>query len=116
MLGVGIAHFAVPRVYERIVPRLIGHPAFWVRWSGVAEIACAGLLVPRHTRRVGALATIGVLLIVFPANVKMALDGGIAGEPFPLGSPVVAWVRLPLQVPIVIWAWRVARGSHDTHG
>ena len=81
MLGVGIAHFAVPRVYERIVPRLIGHPAFWVRWSGVAEIACAGLLVPTHTRRVGALATIGVLLIVFPAMSRWRSTGGSQASP-----------------------------------
>ena len=111
MLLAGFAHFAFPRAYQRIVPRLVGHPAFWVRWSGVAEIACAGLLIDRRTRRAGALATIGVLLAVFPANVKMALDGGIPGQPFPLGSPVVAWARLPLQVPMVIWAWRVAAAA-----
>ena len=108
MLLAGLAHFAFPRAYQRIVPRLVGHPEFWVRWSGVTEIACAGLLVDRRTRRVGALGTIGLLLAVFPANVTMALDGGIPGQPFPLRSPVVAWVRLPLQVPMVIWAWRVA--------
>lgn len=108
MLVAGLAHFAFPRAYERIVPRFVGDPAFWVRWSGVAEIACACLLVGRRTRRFGALATIAVLVAVFPANVKMALDGGIPGRPFPLGSPVVAWARLPLQVPMVLWAWRVA--------
>lgn len=112
MLGAGLAHFAFPRPYQRIVPRLVGDPAFWVRWSGVAEIACAVLLVARPTRRVGAVATIGVLTAMFPANVKMALDGGIAGEPFPWGSPAVAWARLPLQLPLVIWAWRVGAAVH----
>lgn len=86
MLVAGLAHFAFPRSYQRIVPRLMGEPASWVRWSGIAEIACAGLLIDRRTRRVGALATIGVLVAVFPANVKMALDGGIPGKAFPLGS------------------------------
>ncbi len=117
MLLAGLAHFAFPQAYQRIVPRLVGHPGFWVRWSGVTEIACAGLLIDRRTRRTGALGTIAVLFAVFPANVKMALDGGIPGQPFPLGSPVVAWARLPLQVPMVIWAWRVAaaagRGPND---
>ena len=111
MLLAGLAHFAFPLAYQRIVPRLVGHPEFWVRWSGVAEIACAGLLIDRRTRRAGALGTIGILLAVFPANVKMALDGGSPGQPFPLGSPVVAWARLPLQVPMVIWAWRVAAAA-----
>ncbi len=110
MLVAGLAHFAAPRAYQRIVPRLLGDPAFWVRVSGVVELACAGLLLDRRTRRIGALATVAVLLAVFPANVQMALDGGIPGRPFPLGSPVVAWARLPLQIPIVLWAWRVATG------
>ena len=108
MFVAGLAHFAVPRTYERIVPRLLGDPSFWVRWSGVAEVACAGLLVDRRTRRVGGVATAVVLVAVFPANAKMALDGGIPGRPFPLGSPVAAWLRLPLQVPMVVWAGRVA--------
>ena len=108
MLAAGLAHFAFPGPYQRIVPRVVGDPAFWVRATGVAEIACAALVLHRPTRRVGALATVALLLAVFPANVKMALDGGIAGQPFPLGSPVVAWARLPLQVPMVFWAWHVA--------
>ncbi len=111
MLVAGLAHFAFPRPYERIVPRVAGDPAFWVRWSGVAEIACAALLVRPRTRRIGGLATITLLLAVFPANVKMALDGGIPGEGFPFGSPVMAWARLPLQVPMVLWAWRVAAAA-----
>ena len=112
MLVAGLAHFAVPKTYQRIVPRVVGDPAFWVRWTGGAEIVCAGLLAGRRTRRAGAFATVGVLFAVFPANVKMALDGGIPGRPFPLGSAAVAWARLPVQAPLVMWAWRVAvRGS-----
>ncbi len=59
----------------------------------------------------GAWLSMGLLVVVFPANVKMALDGGIEGYGFPLGSPVVAWLRLPLQIPLVVWAWRVASRS-----
>lgn len=96
----GAAHFVVPRPYERIVPEVFGDPAFWVRWSGVAEIACAGLVAHPRTRRVGAVIAAGVFIVVFPANVKMALDGGaLVG---------LAWARLPLQVPLVLWAYRVA--------
>ena len=111
MLVAGLAHFAFPKPYERIVPEGVGNPTFWVHASGVAEIACAALVAGRRTRRFGAWATVVVLLAVFPANVKMAVDGGIVGRPFPLGSPVVAWGRLPVQAPLVIWAWRVARRS-----
>ncbi|MGI8983429.1 MAG: DoxX family protein [Acidimicrobiales bacterium] len=100
LLAAGAAHFVVPRPYERIVPEFLGDPAFWVRWSGVAEIACAGLVALPRTRRVGALAAAGVLVALFPANVKMALDGGL-----PAG---LVWARLPLQIPLLVWAARVA--------
>lgn len=96
----GAAHFVVPAPYERIVPEVFGDPAFWVRWSGVAEIACAGLVAHPRTRRVGALAAAGLFIAVFPANVKMALDGDVLTG--------LAWARLPLQVPLVLWAYRVA--------
>jgi uncharacterized membrane protein len=100
LVAAGAAHFVIPRSYERIVPEMFGDAAFWVRWSGVAEMACAGLVAHPRTRRVGALAAAGLFVTVFPANVKMALDGGV-----PYG---LAWARLPLQVPLVWWALRVA--------
>lgn len=100
LLVAGAAHFVVPRPYERIVPGLFGDPAFWVRWSGVAQLVCAGLVAHPRTRRVGAAGAAGLFLAVFPANVKMALDGGV-----PYG---LAWARLPLQIPLLFWAWRVA--------
>jgi uncharacterized membrane protein len=100
LAGAGAAHFVIPRAYERIVPEIFGDPAFWVRWSGVAELACAGLVAHPRTRRVGALAAAAVFVAVYPANVKMALDGGV-----PAG---LAWARLPLQIPLVLWAYRVA--------
>ncbi|MGH9225608.1 MAG: DoxX family protein [Acidimicrobiales bacterium] len=89
------------------MPQLVGDAAFWVRWTGIAELACAGLLVDRRTRRIGALSTVAILIAVFPANIKIAVDGGIPGQPFPLGSAAVAWARLPLQLPLILWAWRV---------
>lgn len=100
LLAAGAAHFVVPRSYERIVPVALGDAAAWVRWSGVAEIACAGLVAHRRTRRVGAWVAAALFVAVFPANVKMALDGDV-----PYG---LAWARLPLQVPLIWWAYRVA--------
>lgn len=101
----GAAHFVVPRSYERIVPGMFDDPGFWVRWSGVAELACAGLVAHPRTRRLGGYAAAGVFVVVFPANVKMAIDGGV-----PYG---LAWARLPLQVPLIWWALRVAGGRRS---
>src|ERR1700681_4494914 len=82
--GSGILHLVVPRPDERIVP---GPLASWrsevVTVSGVAEVACALLLLVPRTRRLGAYATAALLVAVFPANVQMALDGGVADAGFP---------------------------------
>ena len=107
----GAAHFVIPKAYQRIVPRVLADPAFWVRWSGVAEIGCAALVACPRTRRFGATLATVLFVAVFPANVQMALDGGVPDQPFPWGSPVVAWLRLPLQLPLIFWAWRVAAAT-----
>jgi uncharacterized membrane protein len=103
--GSGVLHLVVPRPYRRIVPApLVPWGAELVAVSGVAELACAGLLVIPPTRRVGAYATALLFVAVFPANVQMALDGGVPGAAFPANSAALAWLRLPLQVPLVMWA------------
>ncbi|MHB8508192.1 MAG: DoxX family protein, partial [Candidatus Dormibacteria bacterium] len=80
-----------------------------VALSGGLELACAVALILPRTRRAGGWATAALLLAVFPANIQMALDGGIRGAGFPMGSPVLAWLRLPLQLPLVLMALAVAR-------
>lgn len=111
LLGTGSLHFVATSSYERIVPRALGagnaHTIVLV--SGVAELAAGALLASSRTRRLGAALAAGLFVVVFPANVQMAIDGGIAGAGFPLDSPVVAWLRLPLQVPLVWWALRLTR-------
>jgi uncharacterized membrane protein len=111
LLGTGSLHFVITPSYERIVPRALGSGSArtLVLVSGAAEIAAGALLTVPRTRRLGAGLAAALFVVVFPANVQMALDGGIAGAGFPLGSPVVAWLRLPLQVPLVWWALRLAR-------
>ncbi|MFF9276828.1 DoxX family protein [Streptomyces griseosporeus] len=102
----GAAHFAVPRQFDAIVPRsLPGSPRAWTYASGAAELAlAAGVALPR-TRRAAALAAAGFFVGVFPANVKMALDW----RDRPAPQRAAAFGRLPLQVPLVLWARGVAR-------
>ncbi|MDP9453267.1 MAG: hypothetical protein M3P97_07765 [Actinomycetota bacterium] len=111
MAGAGTLHFVIPSSYARIVPRVVGpeEARTLVLVSGAGEILVGILLAVPRTRRLGAWLTAGLLVALFPANVQMALDGGIPGRGFPLGSPVVAWLRLPLQVPLVWWALVHAR-------
>lgn len=106
----GVLHLVVPRVYEPLIPRPLGRPRAWVLGSGVAELACAVAVAAPPTRRRGALATAALFVAVFPGNVTMAVRP--PGGPGTTGvRRAVAWARLPLQVPLVVWALRVAAGS-----
>lgn len=106
MGGSGTLHFLVPGLYRRIIPTMLRPWATaLVAVSGAGEIACAMLLAIPRTRRVGALVTSGLLVAVFPANVQMALDAA------PGQRRVMGWMRLPLQVPLLLWAWSFRRND-----
>jgi len=107
----GVLHFTHTGVFATIVPRALGKPRLLVQVSGIAELACAALLLPRTTRHWGGWASAALLVAVFPANVQMALDGGAATLPAPLNSATAAWLRLPLQLPLVAAAVAVARSG-----
>ena len=113
MVASGCNHFVMPGLYERVVPGVVGNPGLWVRASGVAEVIGGVLLPLTQTRRVGAGWVTCLLVLVFPANMKMAVDGGLEGERWPLSSPLAAWARLPLQVPLVGWALSEARARPE---
>jgi uncharacterized membrane protein len=108
----GATHLTVPRLYDPLIPTRLGPPRPWVVGSGVAELACALAVAVPRTRRAGALATAGLFVAVFPGNVQMALDSH-AGARSWTRRPAVAWGRLPLQVPLVLWARAVARSARS---
>ncbi len=112
LLITGTWHFASPHGFESIVPRFLGSPSFWVRLSGVGELACALALVVPRSRRAAGWATAALFVVVFPANVDMAVHAW-QGH----GSTLIAYGRVPLQIPLVLWAIYVARGSlrRDRH-
>ena len=108
LAGAGVTHFLRPRPYDAVIPsRLPGRPRAWTYASGVAELACAAAIAVPRTRRAGALAATGLFAGVFPANVKMAYDWRHRALPY----RAVAYGRLPLQVPLVLWGLSVARDS-----
>lgn len=111
--GSGVLHFATPKPFASIVPDAMGDPLPWVYASGAAEIACAaGLVVPR-TRRVAGLATAALFVAVFPANVQMAVDA-LRSDRASTAYQVGTVARLPVQVPLVVWALDVARRQRRT--
>ena len=103
----GTTHFAVPRFYDAIVPhRMPGSPRGWTLVSGAVELACAASVAHPRTRRLGATAAAVLFVVVFPANVQMAVDW----HSRPLPDRLIAYGRLPLQIPLVIWALKVRTG------
>ena len=113
MVFAGIMHFLYTGVYAQIVPVFIPHHQEIVQISGFFEVAGgAGLLIPR----LSTWAAVGLILLfiaVFPANINMALnDMAIAGKHHTL----LLWLRLPLQLPLIAWAYQYARSGKRTPG
>jgi uncharacterized membrane protein len=103
--GSGVLHLVHPRTYEWLVPPELGSARAWVTATGVAEIGTAALLATRSTRRLGGWAAAGLLVGFVPAHLHTFRV--IPRTPVPL---TVAAVRLPLQVPMIGAALRIARG------
>jgi uncharacterized membrane protein len=82
LAAAGVAHFAAPRQFDATIP------------------------APR-TRAAAAKAAAAFFVGVFPANVQMAVDW--RHRPAPQRTAALA--RLPLQVPLVLWARGVARNG-----
>jgi uncharacterized membrane protein len=104
----GTLHFAIPEAYLRIMPPLLPAHPLLIDISGAAEILGGiGLLVP-STRRFAAWGLVALLIAVWPANIYTA----VAHLPLPgmAGESWMQWLRVPLQLPLIYWAWMYTRG------
>lgn len=104
----GIAHLTRPTFFDGIVPSVLPDPRFWTYLSGAAELTVAGLVAVPRTRRLGGLAAAALFIAVFPANIQMALDADGASE------QLIAWGRLPFQIPLILWGLLVYRQAKAT--
>jgi uncharacterized membrane protein len=97
----GVAHFARPGMYMKIMPPYLPAPLALVYLSGVAEIVVGAMLLVPGLRSWGAWGVIALLIAVFPANVYMLQRGGKS-----FGIPEwTLWARLPLQGVLIAWAY-----------
>jgi uncharacterized membrane protein len=100
----GVLHLVLPEPFDGLIPdRLPGSARAWTYGSGGVELATAALVATPRTRRRGGLVAAALFAAVFPGNVKMALDWSDRG----LVERLVAYGRLPLQVPLVLWGLSV---------
>jgi len=103
----GFLHFFRPAPYLRIIPPFLPWPRAILWISGAAEIMGGAGMLLRKTRRSAAYALAALLVTVFPANIYMAAAHvSFAGI---LGQSWVQWLRLPLQLPLILWALYYAK-------
>jgi uncharacterized membrane protein len=106
-LVAGSLHFVAPQVYLRIVPPYLPAPLALVYISGAAELlGGAGLLIP-SMRRLAAWGLVALLVAVLPANIYMATAHLRA--PGIMGQSWAQWLRIPLQLPLIYWAFLYTR-------
>ena len=108
--GAAVAHVVLPQPFEAMVPAWVpGRPRVWNLTTAAAEAGAAALLVPRRTSHLGGWVAAGTFSVVGVANVQAVVDGGMSALPGRLSTRWAAVVRLPLQLPLIWWAWQVAR-------
>lgn len=79
----------------------------WIAVSGLLELAAAaGILVP--LTRKAAATSLAALFTVFLAGHVDALRRAYESSGTPLQRKVHT-VRLPLQVPLILWAWSLRK-------
>lgn len=102
-------HLAVPAPFEAMVPRwLPGSRRTWNLAATAAEGVSALLLARRRTAALGGWAALTTFAGVWVANIDVARKGGYRAAPEPFDGPVVGWLRVPLQAPLLWWSYRVA--------
>lgn len=100
-VSAGINHFWHPETYLKIIPDFLPAHKMINYATGVLEILVAVFLIPKATRHIAAWGLIVLLVLVFPANIQMAIDYKNDSHP----NLWVAYLRLPLQLLLIWWAF-----------
>ena len=101
----GLNHFINPAFYLKIMPPFLPSHLLLVYLSGFFEVALGGMILISALRHIAAWGLIVLLIAIFPANIHMAINPQL----YPDISPVVLWLRLPLQAVFIAWAYWFAR-------
>ncbi len=100
----GLLHLISPSAFEWLMPPWLPQHILLIYVSGVFELACAfGFLLKQ--RWAGWLSTL-LLLAVWPANIWFAINVSSSNEFWVIFA---AWLRLPLQLPLMYFAWKSSR-------
>ena len=101
----GVNHFLNPDFFVASMPPYLPLHLELVLLSGVFEILGGGAVLVPGVRSLAGWGLILLLLAVFPANLHMALNP----ELFPDVSSSALYLRLPLQIVFIAWAYWATR-------
>jgi len=101
----GALHFAFTPLYVSIMPSCLPHPKLLVQISGVCEILGGLGVLFSFSQAFAAWGIVALLVCVMPANLNMALHP----QHWPRIPGWALWVRLPLQLPLIYWAWTLTK-------
>ena len=104
-VAAGILHFVKPKIYRATMPPWLSWHNELILLSGIAEVALGILLIPIATRITAAWLIIILLIVIFPANIQMAINWRKKKNP----KLWIAILRLPLQLVLIWWAWQYTR-------
>jgi len=105
---IGMMHLATPRKLTYMIEGWLPYALELVLISGVLEIVFGiGLLVPA-VRSYAAWGLILLLIVMFPANIYVAVKqlpapGGLPAKPW------YTWSRLVFQPVYIAWVWWCVR-------
>lgn len=109
-IAAGINHFWHTAFYVAMMPPYLPLHLDLVYLSGLAEITLGALILSYRWRAVAGWGLVALSVAVFPANVHMALNPAL----FPQFTPTGLWLRLPLQIVVIFWAYWATRPATPT--
>ncbi len=101
-MAAGLAHFIFPEEFIPAVPEPFEHAAFWVYFTGVAEILAAAGLILARLQRLTAWVLVFYFIALLPAHVEMLL---IDHEIFGISDDRFMIARIFFQLVPIWMAW-----------
>ncbi len=106
MIMAGTMHFVNPGFFLKIMPPYLPLHKELVLISGVFEVLLGILLLVPKCSHLAAWGIVALLIAVFPANIYLFQNQDLMPA-----SPVVHFLRLPLQGVLILWAYWYTRAA-----
>lgn len=108
LLGAGVLHFFKEKSFRRIIPTILPFRKAAVLITGVFEIIFSSLLWVKKGQHITSKLLAFFMIAIFPANIYMAIKR-IPLQGQGKANPWLVWLRLPLQIPLIVGALKLGR-------